>query len=355
MRILWLLTTLALVLFVEANRYHRTRGLSSSSSKKEEKSKKDSKKSCSANPIQTVCDNLDGTPSVNDGTPGVIADVLIAIQPNCRQTCNTEFDTFYGNFSGLQDSPGNVLNTLKLSEVASELKLRELEDSFGPLKIATKKQRECILTPEVHEDELMGPTPYVYYASEMMSVAVDQFAPGSWDPTTGTPCDRELGSMGLWYDSEKNQIQAVCNPDSAGRIWNDFAVNGSLTELFEKCGYEFEQDYWLDMVAAPACNALLVAGTCQKNISQSGGNYDSCYCAYGESNGVGIHCPMYGPIYYVNTRVVWQLGGRDYLGNMPGNRVFCNQVDTASSCTNMCETSTLTLEDFPACAPLDID
>jgi len=145
--------------------------------------------------------------------------------------------------------------------------------------------------------------------------------------------------MGLWYNEDVREVQAVCNLDSPGRQWNEFAVNGSLNDLFIKCGYEFENNYWWDITDGPGCFAALTAAPCQRNISQSGGNHADCYCV--AKTAVGIHCPVLGPIYYVNTRIMWQLGGLDFMGRMPGRRVFCKRATLADQCTDACTMPTL--------------
>lgn len=269
-------------------------------------------------------------------------------QPDCVKTCDEFSDAYYKDLSGLQDSPDNELNTLALDEVASAEQLARLISTMGPLKVATEKQRHCILTPEIHLDELNGPNPDIYYASVNINASVLQFAPPRGEENA---CDRQLGSMGLYYNADKDEIQAICSPDSPGRQWNDFAANGSLTKLYETCGYEFQQDYWKDITQPPGCYAVLSGGPCQKNFSQSGGNSDSCYCVFEEA--VGLHCPLFAPVYYVNNRIVWQLGGLDFLGRMPGSRVFCDKADVDNKCRDMCETSVLTLNDFPACRGSD--
>lgn len=57
------------------------------------------------------------------------------------------------------------------------------------------------------------------------------------------------------------------------------------------------------------------------------------YCT-GE-DAIGVHCPMYGPIYYMNQRILYQLGGVDWMLGMPGtgSRAKCAQGNVEQNCT----------------------
>ena len=87
----------------------------------------------------------------------------------------------------------------------------------------------------------------------------------------------------------------------------------------------------LDISQGIGCNAMVTAGPCQTCKAASGGNWEACYCT-GE-DAIGVHCPMYGPIYYMNQRILYQLGGVDWMLGMPGSRAKCAQGNVEQNCT----------------------
>ena len=67
------------------------------------------------------------------------------------------------------------------------------------------------------------------------------------------------------------------------------------------------------------------------------------------NDATGLHCPMFGPIYYMNLRILYQLGGVDWMLGMPGSRVKCDQGSEEISCADMCRVSPKCLCDFSDC------
>ena len=67
------------------------------------------------------------------------------------------------------------------------------------------------------------------------------------------------------------------------------------------------------------------------------------------NDATGLHCPMFGPLYYMNLRILYQLGGVDWMLGMPGSRVKCDQGSEEISCADMCRVSPKCLCDFSDC------
>ena len=162
--------------------------------------------------------------------------------------------------------------------------------------------------------------------------------------------------MGLFFDPdlkirntpdepEQTQVLSVCNPQSPGKEWNTYVMNDSYTQLFELSGYKFVNDYFVDITQGIGCNAIITAGPCQTCKAASGGNWEACYCTMNDAT--GLHCPMFGPIYYMNLRILYQLGGVDWMLGMPGSRVKCDQGNEEISCADMCQPKCLC--DFSDC------
>lgn len=237
-----------------------------------------------------------------------------------------------------------VYNTVSLSQVND--KLEALFNTLGNVTVATNEQRTCIMDWEDKAKLLGTENEDLFYAAYITNYSTFQFA-----PTYNAACDRQLGSAGLFFDEERLEVQSLCNPDSPGLLFNNFALNGSFTRLYEYCGYEFAGglNYWQTWTQGVGCYAVLTAGICQLPVSQSGGNVPACYCTIEKAT--GLRCPMFGPIYYMNVRVLGLLGGPELIGRMPGNRVTCHTNGTNgaqdSSCSNMCDV--VTLQDFSEC------
>ncbi|KAL3921173.1 MAG: hypothetical protein SGARI_006748 [Bacillariaceae sp.] len=71
------------------------------------------------------------------------------------------------------------------------------------------------------------------------------------------------------------------------------------------------------------CYGATMVHGCQSFPSQSGNNTEACYCMTENTEGSdldGIRCPLYGPTFYMNLKIVWIIGGEDYMKAMPGSR-----------------------------------
>ena len=64
-------------------------------------------------------------------------------------------------------------------------------------------------------------------------------------------------SMGLFFDPDlktaeqdkqpTTKVLSICNPQSPGKEWNTYLFNDAYTQLFELAGYNFVNDYFLDI------------------------------------------------------------------------------------------------------------
>jgi len=175
-------------------------GMGSSKISKGSKSSKSSKSS--AGPLDSICRTIGGTVEEYDNSPSnpdnqsgsngsnPFEDTILAAQPNCQVTCDDRADKYFLEITGLKDSIFNEPNTVALDESASPEELKRLISTMSPLKVATKEQRECILNPERHLNELLpGRRPYIYYASVNINASELQFG-----PPRDKPCDRYVFS-----------------------------------------------------------------------------------------------------------------------------------------------------------------
>ena len=161
--------------------------------------------------------------------------------------------------------------------------------------------------------------------------------------------------MGLFFDKDlevaiqgeepETQVMSICNPYSPGKQWNKYLFNDNYTALFELAGYQFVNNYFVDMSQGIGCNAMTGA-SCQTCRAASGGNWEACYCTLDYA--IGLHCPMSSPVYYVNQRILYQLGGVDWMLGMPGSRVKCDKGDEELKCDGMCQPKCLC--DFDHCS-----
>jgi len=266
--------------------------------------------------------------------------IILASQPNCNVTCNDYADEFFIELNGLETSAEvGTPNQVSYGEAVTDQGILDrVQSSFDNIAVMTKKQRECVLDYQSHEGQ-----PY-YEAAITFYQALNQFAPY----INGTACDQQLGSMGLYYNTKYDEVQSLCNPDSPGKQFNSYMRTkneSGFTALFEACGYVFEDDYFSDITQGIGCYGVMTAGLCQTDYAAAGGNHNACYCVMHPAE--GIRCPMYGPIYYMNQRIVYQVGGMDYVKAMPGKRVKCAQDDT-NNCAGMCRSPSI--DDFPACS-----
>ena len=245
-------------------------------------------------------------------------------EPECRKTCDTKSDKYFVELLGLQTS--NMPNIVSLGNVTNEYQKKKLIQSFGrdmgePL---SAEARHCIQNPDQFQNGTQK-----YIAASAVKAAVPMFSP-PWHDL----CGRKLGSMGLFFNNETNCIECICNPNSAGLQLNKLAADGSIDELYDYCGYKGKSGngWGYDILEDPSCAATLTAAPCQQNITASGGHGWDCYCMYSDT--VGLHCPVFGPIFYINAKMMWNLGG-DLLDRMPGKRVFCKKAEL-SDCTDAC-------------------
>lgn len=199
--------------------------------------------------------------------------------------------------------------------------------------------------------------PHLRNASYVLWYALAQFAPyipNIPKKTISNKCDQQLGSLGLFFDPElrtpdnpnKADVLSVCNPSSPGKQWNNYATNGNYTTLFKFSGYEFVDNYFSDIVQGIGCYGVVTAGLCQTCAAAGGGNWDDCYCLLERAK--GLHCPMFSPIYYMNQRIVYQMGGLQWLLDMPGSRVKCDQGKETDKCTQICKPKCLC--DYDECS-----
>ena len=323
--------------------------------------------------LQPVTASLDSSGSDNPSTdlagdtalPFIIYDSeFVEAQqssPSCSATCNGNADaTFMGIIGMEHDEQGTTqsYNTKLLGDVASQDTIDTMVSYFTsgyPYVPANETQRQCIM------DYTRWAGTDNYDASYSANVSTLQFAPG----LTNDTCLIQMGSTGAYYNETSGTVNSLCNPDSPGKQFNTYLLNGGYSKLFSDCGYQWPDESELPSSIKPTGNpyldfirggtygsyGLLTAGVCQQNVSQSGLNYDACYCVSdNDSNGSdldGLRCPMYGPIFYINLKVVWILGGEEYMKNMNGSRVPCLKSGMQNQCSGLCEQTQI--QDFSEC------
>ena len=274
----------------------------------------------------------------------------ILSEPKCMQSCVNNADTFFGELTGLQTN--TTLNTVSYGDIADETTIQNVINSFqgrsDGFTVANETVRQCIMNYEQFECDGCDPNG-LYDAAKNANMSTLQFAPGLVDS-----CELQLGSAGAFYDETTNSVTSLCNPDSPGVQYNDFMLNGKFSELFTYCGYEFPaglpgegtpsyNPYYDFMLAGPySCYGAAMVGGCQSNATSTGGNTDQCYCMSDQvvdgqdpNTLEGLRCPLYGPTFYMNLKIVWILGGEDYMKAMPGSRVPC-AGDNNDHCEQTC-------------------
>ncbi|KAL3912727.1 MAG: hypothetical protein SGARI_001007 [Bacillariaceae sp.] len=289
-------------------------------------------------------------------------------EPSCRQTCVDDSDSFFLSVTGLQDTrPGaqGQYNTLLWGDVVTDDIVNNVVASFGDYQPANDTVRQCVMNYEQFEEGTR-----FYDVAYNANKSTYQFAPGI-NTGDNRQCEIQLGSTGAYYDNNTDSVNSLCNPASPGVQYNEFLLDGSYSALFSYCGYDWStgtpatitangvstpmeatnNPYW-DFIRGGAygCYGSMMVAGCQNKYSQSGTNTDSCYCMTQNTQGSqldGLRCPLYGPVFYMNLKIVWILGGVEYMKSMPGSRVPCLNNGSTDQCSNMCNQTQI--EDFNEC------
>jgi len=224
---------------------------------------------------------------------------LLFLESVSARNCNEIADEKWAHALGLQTCP--AANTLSLLEVVgNRTALQALADQFN-VEPFSAQQAECLMNNPKHPA-----------ATANLQACVPLLAPLD----NATTNERRLASLGLMHEPGDGKLVSMCKPSMPCKEFNKFLANGSLAASAHNCG------------ALGGLTKALVSLNMQRTIAlgymfqnSDTGRTSDCYCT--RKDGLGVRGPVFGPIFYVNAKLIYLLGGLDALGRMPGCRVLC--------------------------------
>lgn len=222
-----------------------------------------------------------------------------------------KFDQYWGGVSQLRSCQNSTEEILSVQETMSSEAFKQLISTFA-VTPNTDQQRECMLNSQKH-----------VVTSRMLQQCVPLMAPGVRSNGSATTDERRYASHGLLPYLVDGKRVALCKRGQPCKEFNKFLINGSLEALTYECG------------GGASFAKLMSHGyfwkTCAEAVAMQNsdtGRTDECYTVLkGPNSTTSIRGPMFGPIYYINMAFAYLLGGEDYVGQFPGCRVPCKNID----------------------------
>jgi len=238
----------------------------------------------------------------------VVAVTLLIVARARGRSCDEQADERWAAALNLRTC--DSANTLTLAEVVgNSTALQALADQFD-VEPMSASEAQCLLNNQKQ--------PAV---TANLQACVPLLAP----PVNATGGEKRLASLGLMHEPTDGKLVSMCKPSMPCKEFNKFLANGSLAASAHECG-----------ALKPLVKAL-ASWNMQQTIAEGflfqnsdTGRTDNCYCT--RKDGRGIRGPVFGPIYYVNAKLIYLLGGLEALGRMPGCRVLCPAGNATSTC-----------------------
>ena len=230
---------------------------------------------------------------------GLTAVVLMLSAHVAAKSCNELADKTWADTLGLQTCP--TPNTRSLLEVVgNSSELQRLADQFD-IEPMSAQQASCLMNNPKHPSTTAN-----------LKACVPLIAP----PANSSAEERRLASLGLMHEPGDSKLVSLCKPSMPCKEFNEFLANGSLAASALNCG------------ALSALEKAFVSMDMLRTIAlgfefqnSDTGKTDNCFCT--RKDGLGLRGPVFGPIFYVNAKLIYLIGGLEALGRMPGCRVLC--------------------------------